>query len=58
MNRLRALVLVVLLAGCAGPITHMREAPGGGSTAPPPGKAVVVFLRPSSLGFAIASSVY
>lgn len=58
MNRLRALVLVVLLAGCAGPITHMREAPGGVSIAPPPGKAVVVFLRPSSLGFAIASSVY
>jgi len=58
MNRLRALILVVLLAGCAGPITHMREAPGGVSTAPPPGKAVVVFLRPSSLGFAIASSVY
>ena len=58
MNRLGALILVVLLAGCAGPLTHMRESPGGVSTAPPPGKAVVVFLRPSSLGFAIASSVY
>jgi hypothetical protein len=53
-------VLVVALVGCAGPIGHMREVPSGTAitTTPPPGKAAIVFLRPSTLGFAIASSVY
>ena len=56
---LRMLVLVALLAGGAGPISHMREAPSADvPTTPPAGKATVVFLRPSSLGFGIASSVY
>jgi hypothetical protein len=52
------LLLTLLAVGCAGPISHMRETPGAVLAAPPPGKAVVVFMRPSSLGFAIASSVY
>ena len=59
MTMLRVVVLVMLAAGCAGPISHMRESPSADvPTAPPPGKAAVVFLRPSTLGFAIASSVY
>jgi hypothetical protein len=58
LRRLCVLV-VMLLAGCAGPITSMREVTSGDvPTAPPPGKATVVFLRPSTLGFGIASSVY
>ena len=59
MRRTLPLLLLTLLAvGCAGPISHMRETPGAALAAPPPGKAVVVFMRPSTLGFAIASSVY
>jgi hypothetical protein len=38
----------------------MRDVPPGQDvkTTPPPGKAAVVFMRPSGLGYAIASSVY
>jgi len=58
-----ATFLIVLLAslvsGCAGTVVHMQEvaadrAPSG----PPPGKAMVVFMRPSGLGFAVQSTVY
>ncbi len=59
MRLLRVVALVVVVSGCAGPIGHMREMPAGEvRTAPPPGKTAVVFMRPSTLGFAIASSVY
>ncbi len=61
MKRLAAVaVLVVLVAGCAGPIRGMRDVPPGMEvkTTPPPGKAAIVFMRPSTLGYAIASSVY
>lgn len=60
---LRAAFLIVALAslvsGCAGTIKHMEEvsadrAPGG----PRPGKAMVVFMRPSGLGYAVQSTVY
>ncbi|MGH8701141.1 MAG: hypothetical protein ACREVR_08225, partial [Burkholderiales bacterium] len=52
-------VLAALVSGCAGTIAHMQEvsadrAPSG----PRPGKAMVVFMRPSGLGFAIQSTVY
>ena len=55
-----ALVVVLALAGCAVPIRGMREVPAETEvkTTPPPGKAAIVFMRPSTLGFAIASSVY
>jgi hypothetical protein len=62
VTRLRvSLVCAVgmLLAACAGPVGHMREVPADQWMAQPePDKAVVVFMRPSGLGFAIASSVY
>ena len=58
MRILGLLLLMLVVSGCAGPISHMREAPASGPLVPPSGKAVVVFMRPSSLGFAIASSVY
>jgi hypothetical protein len=51
--------LSLLLAGCAGTVTNMREVPvSEAPTAPEPGKALVVFMRPSGLGFAIQSSVF
>jgi len=54
-----SLAFVVLLAGCAGGVVHMDEM---GAAAPPPspapGKALVVFLRPSGVGFAVQSTVY
>ncbi len=51
--------LLLTVTGCAGPITHMRELlPEQATIEPDPGKALVLFLRPSTFGFAIASSVY
>jgi len=59
MTVLRCLVSVLLVTGCAGPISHMREMSAGENPpAAPPGKATIVFMRPSTLGYAIASSVY
>ena len=53
------LVLPVLLAGCAGTVTNMREIPvSQAPAAPEPGKAMVIFMRPSGLGFAVQSSVF
>lgn len=50
---------VLLLSACAGPLRGMRELPEGvRSTTPPSGKASIVFMRPSTLGYAIASSVF
>ncbi len=52
-------VLSLLLAGCAGTVTNMREVPlSQVPAAPEPGKALVVFMRPSGLGFGVQSSVF
>lgn len=52
-------VLALLVSGCAGTISNMREVPAGTKAAvPDQGKALVVFARPSTLGFAIQSSVF
>jgi len=52
-------VLLTLLAGCAGTVTNMREIPvAQAQAAPEPGKALVIFMRPSGLGFAVQSSVF
>lgn len=49
----------LLLTGCEGTIQHMREVPAAAPpVVPEPGKALVVFMRPSGLGFAIQSSVF
>jgi len=59
MRIVRWLLLAALVTGCAGPISHMREmAAGEVPPAAPVGKTVIVFMRPSGLGYAIASSVY
>jgi hypothetical protein len=54
-----SLAFVVLLAGCAGNVAHMDQMDAA-TPAPSPdsGKAMVVFLRPSGLGFAVQSTVY
>lgn len=53
------LILGLLLSGCAGSIVNMREVPPDKAvTGPEQGKAMVVFMRPSGLGFAISSSVF
>jgi hypothetical protein len=52
-------LLASLLAGCAGTIAHMQEVSADRSPAGPrPGKAMVVFMRPSGMGFAVQSTVY
>ena len=59
MKILRFVALLMVVSGCAGPISHMREMSVGESPpAVPAGKAMIVFMRPSTLGFAIASSVF
>lgn len=52
-------MLAALVSGCAGTITHMQEVSADRAPAAPrPGKAMVVFLRPSGLGAAVQSTVY
>ena len=54
-----AVALVLLLTGCAGTVKNMREVPeDSASLAPQKDKAMVVFMRPSGMGFAIQSSVF
>ncbi|MBI2294526.1 MAG: hypothetical protein HYU76_00430 [Betaproteobacteria bacterium] len=52
-------VLALLVSGCAGTVVNMREVSAEkAAIVPEEGKAVVVFMRPSGLGFAIQSSVF
>jgi hypothetical protein len=52
-------LLALLLSGCAGTVKNMRPVPPDKVIASPEeGKAMVVFMRPSSLGAAIQSSVF
>lgn len=55
-----ALLLAVLaISGCAGTISNMRHVPvESAPVGPAKDKALVVFSRPSGMGFAIQSSVY
>lgn len=53
-----AAALALALGGCAGSIKNMREAAPDYAPTPAAGKAMVVFLRPSGMGFAIQSSVF
>jgi hypothetical protein len=53
------LVLAFFVSGCAGTVKNMREVPEGrAEVTPESGKAMVVFMRPSGMGFAIQSSVF
>jgi len=50
---------VLLLSGCAGTVKNMSTVPVSEvATSPADGKSMIVFMRPSSLGFAIQSSVF
>jgi len=52
-------VLSVFLSGCAGTVKNMRVVPDDRIvSAPSDGKSVVIFMRPSGVGFAIQSSVF
>ena len=56
---LPALFLALLLSACSGPLKYMQHVPSDRVvTAPDEGKAMVVFMRPASLGFAIQSTVF
>ena len=51
--------LVLMLSACAGSSPRMQEVTTAGyAPAPEPGKALVVFMRPSGFGFAVQSTVY
>ncbi|MGN6739133.1 hypothetical protein [Dyella sp.] len=58
MRLIRWSVALALLAGLTGCQSSLMTKAGGSEPRPAPGKALVVFMRPSSLGGAIQSSVY
>jgi len=50
---------LLLLSGCAGTVKNMSAVPASEVvTSPTDGKSMIVFMRPSTLGFAIQSSVF
>ena len=54
-----SLFFALLMSGCAGPVKHMQIVPMDKVvTSPEEGKSMIVFMRPSTLGFAIQSSVF
>jgi len=53
-----AAVTVALATGCAGAVKNMRESAPDYAPSPGPGKAMVVFLRPSGMAFGVQSSVF
>jgi len=54
-----AIAAAPLVTGCAGTVKNMRELPAASAApTPQPEKAMVVFMRPSGVGFAIQSSVF
>ena len=53
------MAMVLVLVACAGPLRGMREVPVSQvRTTPPAHQAAIIFLRPSTMGYAIASSVF
>ncbi|WP_428026884.1 hypothetical protein [Arcobacter sp.] len=54
-----AMLVALVFSGCSGSVSNMQVAnPGEKITLPKEGRAQIVFLRPSSFGFAIQSSVF
>ena len=59
LPKFAAVLLLLVLAACAGKSEFMRDtAPDEALYAPQPSNALVVFMRPSGLGFAVQSSVF
>lgn len=57
--KILALLSVFLLGGCAGSSSYMRDvAPEAANYSAQSDRALIVFMRPSGLGFAIQSSVF
>jgi len=57
--KLLALLSAFLLGGCAGSSSYMRDVgPDAANYSTQDDKALIVFMRPSGLGFAIQSSVF
>lgn len=57
--KLFALLSILLISACAGSSTHMQDvAPANADYATRSDQALIVFMRPSGLGFAIQSSVF
>lgn len=53
------LLIALILPGCAGTVKNMRSvSPEQIVTAPEEGKSMLIFMRPSTLGFGIQSSVF
>jgi hypothetical protein len=53
------LFIGLLVSGCAGTVSNMSSVPPEEVVAAPqPGKAMVVFMRPSGFGFGVQSSVF
>lgn len=52
------LFIVILFSGCAATPNMDHSVYGGDVSKPDPGKALVIFMRPSRLGFIINSAVY
>jgi len=53
------LFIAFVLSGCAGTVKNMQPFQGDpAKLVPEAGKAMVVFMRPSTLGFAVQSSVF
>jgi hypothetical protein len=56
---LTSVLALLFLSGCAGSLKHMQLVePDAVQDTPSPGKSMIVFLRPSTLGFAVQSSVF
>ena len=54
-----SLITVLFLGGCAGSVKNMQAVPASSvNIVPKKGKSMIVFLRPSSFGFGIQSSVF
>jgi hypothetical protein len=58
MHLIRWSLAMLLLTGLTGCQSSLMVKSGGSEPRPEPGKALVVFMRPSSFGGAIQSSVY
>ncbi len=51
--------LALFISGCAGTVRNMQEVSAAApAVVPEPGKAVLVFMRPSGIGFGVQSSVF
>ena len=61
-NNFRLFVLsaiwIIIFTGCAGTSRYMKKIPGGKEYTPEKGKALVIFMRPSGMGFKNHTIIY